>query len=201
MEVTLSGEDNADWCPALPLLFAARWNHYIGFYYQLMQDFFSPFQPFPYTTDTFWVELPAANLRLAGTEIVSHLFALYALPRNTPLQLVCHFRSPSACPLDLKRFFKNSLKSSTCIRYGKFGSAVITVDMTVSSIEEMFSNFRESNFEGYLGAVEPEAANLGYRFITENKEKIECLGVRVLGKDLLIERRVGKEKLLEEFWS
>jgi hypothetical protein len=74
--------------------------------------------------------------------------------------------------LDLKRFFKNSLKASTCIRYGKFGSSVITVDMTVNNIEAMFSNFKDSNFQNYLGAVEPEANNLGYRFIAENKEKI-----------------------------
>jgi hypothetical protein len=40
IEVMLSSEDNADWCPALPLLFPARWNHYVGFYYKLMQDFF-----------------------------------------------------------------------------------------------------------------------------------------------------------------
>jgi hypothetical protein len=58
------------------------------------------------------------------------------------LQLVCHYRSENANPLDLKRFFKNSLKASTCIRYGKFGSSVITVDMTVSNIDDMFVNFR-----------------------------------------------------------
>lgn len=162
----LSGEDNADWCPALPLLFSARWNHYIGFYYQLIQDFFSPFQPFPYTAETFWLELPAHSLRLTGTEIVAHLFTLYSQPANAPLQLLCHFRSPSPLSLDLKRYFKNNLKASTCIRYGKFGSSVITVDMSVSNIDDMFANFRDNNLEAYLGAVEPEATNLGYRFIT-----------------------------------
>jgi len=77
VEVVLSSDDNADWCPALPLLFSARWNHYIGFYYPLMQDFFSPFQPFPYQADTFWVELNGTQL--TGTEIVSHLFFFHAL--------------------------------------------------------------------------------------------------------------------------
>jgi hypothetical protein len=150
VEVVLSSEDNADWCPALPLLFAARWNHYIGFYYQLMQDFFSPFQPFPYMADSFWVELN--GVQLSGTEIVSHLFFFHS-EKEAPLQLICHFRSASTFQLDLKRFFKNSLKASTCIRYGKFGSSVITVDMTVNNIDEMFTNFRDSNFEAYLGSV------------------------------------------------
>lgn len=55
VEVMLSAEDNADWCQALPLLFSAKWNHYLGFYYSLIQDFFSPFQPFPYNQETFWL--------------------------------------------------------------------------------------------------------------------------------------------------
>lgn len=200
MEVVLSSEDNADWCSALPLLFSARWNHYIGFYYQLMQDFFSPFQPFPYQADTFWVQI-ANGPPLAGTEVVSHLFAFHGLPQRRPLQLVCHFRSETASQLDLKRFFKNSLKASTCIRYGKFGSSVITVDMTVNNIEDMFANFRDSNFEAYLGSVEPEAANLGYRFIAENQEKVESVGVRVVGRDFTIERKVARGALLSAFWD
>ncbi len=55
--------------------------------------------------------------------------------------------------LDLKRFFKNSLKASTCIRYGKFGSSVITVDMTVNNIDDMFSNFKQSQLSAYLGST------------------------------------------------
>jgi hypothetical protein len=168
VEVLLSREDNCDWCPALPLLFAAKWNHYIGFYYELIQGFFSTFQPFPYHSDTFWLELAANKSPLSGTEIVSNLHAFHGLTPDTPIQLVCHFRGENANQLDLKRFFKNSLKASTCIRYGKFGSSVITVDMTVNSIDDMFTNFRESRFEAYLGSVEPEAANLGYRFIVDN---------------------------------
>jgi hypothetical protein len=201
VEVMLSGEDNADWCAALPLLFPARWNHYIGFYYQLMQDFFSPFQPFPYQADTFWVQLAANGLPLAGTEILSHLFAFHGLPLGQPLQLICHFRSESPSQLDLKRFFKNSLKASTCIRYGKFGSSAITVDMTVNNIDDMFANFRDSNFEAYLGSVESEANNLGYRFIAENQEKIESLGVRVVGSDFMIERKVPRNGVLSAFWD
>lgn len=44
--------------------------------------------------------------------------------------------------------------------------------MSVNNIDAMFTNFKESNHQEYLGAVEPEATNLGYRFIAENKEKI-----------------------------
>lgn len=55
VEVTLCGEDNADWCPALPLLFNAKWNHYIGFYYDLIQQFYSAFKPFPDQPDSFWL--------------------------------------------------------------------------------------------------------------------------------------------------
>lgn len=67
VEVMLSAEDNADWCPALPLLFSAKWNHYLGFYYQLIQDFFSPFQPFPYNQDTFWLQIAPNGPSLTGT--------------------------------------------------------------------------------------------------------------------------------------
>jgi hypothetical protein len=44
--------------------------------------------------------------------------------------------------------------------------------MTVNNIDAMFTNFKDSNQQEYLGAVESEATNLGYRFIAENKEKI-----------------------------
>lgn len=48
--------------------------------------------------------------------------------------------------LELKRFFKQNLKASTCIRYGKFGSKAITVDMSVNNIEDMYSNFVKNKF-------------------------------------------------------
>lgn len=94
VEVLLSDQDNADWCPALPLLFSAKWNHYIGFYYELMQNFFSTFQPFPYNGDTFWVKLANNKIPLNGTEIISNLFSLYT-SSDEPLQLICHFRGES----------------------------------------------------------------------------------------------------------
>ena len=60
--------------------------------------------------------------------------------------MICHFRGENASQLDLKRNFKNNLKASTCIRYGKFGSSVITVDMTVNNIDDMYNNFKDSQF-------------------------------------------------------
>ena len=60
--------------------------------------------------------------------------------------MICHFRGEDQYQVDLKRFFKNNLKASTCIRYGKFGSSVITVDMTVNNIDDMFNNFKQSQF-------------------------------------------------------
>lgn len=65
----------------------------------------------------------------------------------------------------------------------------------------MFTNFKDSNYQEYLGAVEPEASNLGYRFITENKEKIDNLGVRIVGKEFTIERKVPRMMLLSSFWD
>ena len=139
----LADQDNADWCPALPLLFTARWNHYLGFYYELIQNFFSAFQPFPYSSETFWMELSSTKTPLNGTEIISNLYSLHA-GSGEPLQLICHFRGENVPQLDLKRFYKQNLKASTCIRYGKFGSSVVTVDMTVNNIDDMFANFKES---------------------------------------------------------
>ena len=60
--------------------------------------------------------------------------------------MICHFRGENSNQLDLKRNFKNNLKASTCIRYGKFGSSVITVDMTVNNIDDMYNNFKDSQF-------------------------------------------------------
>lgn len=40
------------------------------------------------------------------------------------------------------RHYKQNLKASTCIRYGKFGASVITVDMSVNNIENMFKSFQ-----------------------------------------------------------
>jgi hypothetical protein len=110
----------------------------VAFYNHLIQEFYSSFQPFPYSTSTFWLEEESTKTALVGTEIVSHLFILFSQNISRPLKLICHFRGRKDPIVDLKRFFKNSLKASTCIRYGKFGSSVITVDMTVSNIDEMF---------------------------------------------------------------
>lgn len=138
VEVELSEDERADWAPSLPLFFKAKWNHYVAFYHQPIQEFYSSFQPFPYGTSSFWLEIEETKTPLVGTEIVSHLFVLYSQRHSQPLKLICHFRGRKDPIIDLKRFYKNSLKASTCIRYGKFGSSVITVDMTVSNIDEMF---------------------------------------------------------------
>lgn len=46
--------------------------------------------------------------------------------------------------IDLMRYYKQNLKASTSIRYGKFGASVITVDMSVNNIESMFTNLQKS---------------------------------------------------------
>lgn len=197
VEVQLASEDTADCIDALPLFFAAKWNHYLGFYHSLIQQFYEPSQPFPYHLDYFWLELASPRLPLNGTEIISHLFLLHALPQDTPLQLICHFRRASPSPIvDLKQFFKSSLKASTCIRYGKFGSSVITVEMTVNNIDDMFANFRESKLDAYLGELNEDSEKLGYRFIVEKKEKIEKVPVKVVGRDFVMERGVSKKMTL-----
>ena len=35
----------------------------------------------------------------------------------------------------------------------------------------------------------------------ENEEKIKQLGVRILGKEMMIERKADKDALLETLWS
>ena len=79
--------------------------------------------------------MPSNNVVLDGTEIVSHLFALYYQESNSIIELVCEFRQRDVRPsIDLMRFYKQNLKASTSIRYGKFGASVITVDMSVNNI-------------------------------------------------------------------
>ena len=68
--------------------------------------------------------------------------------------------------IDLKRYFKQNLKASTCIRYGKFGAGVITVDMSVNNIDNMYANFKKNHFQRYMGDKGEDSSNLGYRFIT-----------------------------------
>jgi len=60
------------------------------------------------------------------------------------------------------------LKASTCIRYGRFGAGIITVDMSVNNIDAMFSNFKNNRFSRYMGEKGEDSTELGYRFITEN---------------------------------
>jgi hypothetical protein len=75
--VQLSEDERADWAPSLPLFFKAKWNHYIAFYHQLIQEFYSSFQPFPYDTHSFWLEVGQTKTPLIGTEIVSNLFIMF----------------------------------------------------------------------------------------------------------------------------
>lgn len=44
----LAYPDVADWNSPLPLIFCAKWHHYVGFYQKLLQDYFQPFFPYPY---------------------------------------------------------------------------------------------------------------------------------------------------------
>jgi hypothetical protein len=84
-------------------------------------------------------------------------------------------------PIDLKKHFKQNLKASTCIRYGKFGAKAITVDMSVTNIDDMYNNFLNNLFQDYLGDIEQESTHLGYKFIVQN-EQIENVPVRIVGR-------------------
>jgi len=44
----LSPQDVTDWNSPLPLIFPAKWHHYVGFYRELVQEYFQPFLPYPY---------------------------------------------------------------------------------------------------------------------------------------------------------
>ena len=205
MVAELASADVTDWAPPLPIVFTGRWHHYIGFYLPLLREYFQPFMPYPYDEMQLSLTLQPEGLVLNGTEIVSHLWSLYRQDgqgqSQQPLTITCQVRHKEQIPfIDMKRHFKQNLKASTCIRYGKFGASVITVDMSVNNIDDMYTNFMKCRFNSYMGDLEQESTNPGYRLIVENKEKIEDIPVRVVGRGWKVERSVGKKTCLGVFW-
>ena len=83
-----------------------------------------------------------------------------------PIKLICHFRNNIPLPeLNLKKHYKNSLKASTAIRYGKKGASKLTVEMSIHNIDDMLTNFIENNRKKYLGSEDFNSDDLGYSFL------------------------------------
>ena len=72
------------------------------------------------------------------------------------MKIKCEVRREEGRRVNLEKHFKQNLKASTCIRYGKFGATVITVDMSVNNIQDMFRNFKSSNLKEYMGTSAEE---------------------------------------------
>ena len=70
-------QDIADKYNPLPLLLVSKWNHYIGFYYQYIRDFFMAFAPFPFENDHFHLTCLENQTFIDPTSIVSHLVTRY----------------------------------------------------------------------------------------------------------------------------
>lgn len=49
--------DVTDQIPPLPLVYLAHWHHYIGLYFQPIQEFYESYQPFPYDAQHFYLEI------------------------------------------------------------------------------------------------------------------------------------------------
>jgi hypothetical protein len=47
--------------------------------------------------------------------------------------------------VELKKHYKQSLKSSTCTRNGRYGAAILTVQMSIQNVENMYLNFLSNN--------------------------------------------------------
>lgn len=54
--------------------------------------------------------------------------------------------------IDLRRHFKNNLKASTALRYGKYGASILMVEMSINNVENMLNSFRNMNYKGFLGS-------------------------------------------------
>jgi hypothetical protein len=188
--------------PPLPIVFGAKWHHYLGLYLPLLCDYFRPFLPYPCDDQQLALTLLPENIPLTGVEVVAHLFSHYRPDSNEPIRLRCASRVEKPLPaIDLKRVYKQSLKASTCIRYGKMGASVITVDMSLNNIDDMFTNYRDGNFEAFMGDLQPESPHLGFKFVTSQQDKLEAIPVRVVGKNWRIERSLPRTITLGEFWK
>jgi hypothetical protein len=72
----------------------------------------------------------------------------YGLSLKTPLKFVCKFRSRSPIPqIDIKRYFKYSLKASTAIRNPKQGASLLTRDMSVDNVDKVYQSFINNNLK------------------------------------------------------
>ena len=51
-----------------------------------------------------------------------------------------------------RRYFKNNLKASTAIRYGKYGASILMVEMSINNVENMLNSFRNMDYQKFLGS-------------------------------------------------
>lgn len=83
-----------------------------------------------------------------------------------------HFRSLSAIKIDLQKHYKNNLKASTAIKHGKMGTKVLTLEMTVQNVDNMFERFCQNSYTQFLASDDPMSDDLGYLYLNAKAEKI-----------------------------
>ena len=67
IKVEMSVCDVADWISPLPLYFNAKWHHYVGFYNNFINDFFTSFIPYPQPQQQVTLKIPSNGIVLDGT--------------------------------------------------------------------------------------------------------------------------------------
>lgn len=75
----------------------------------------------------------------------------------------------------------------------------MTVDMSVNNVDDMFDSFQSLDYARFLGSPDPTSEDLGFLFINSRKDKIKTIPVKVIGKDIIIQRMVDKRSTLQDF--
>lgn len=71
--VDMNEEDIADENKPLPLITQFSWNAYIGFYYELILDYFQMYAPFPYAKEQFYLHVQGIDTPIPPTAIMYHV--------------------------------------------------------------------------------------------------------------------------------
>lgn len=67
LQIEMHHQDVADWTAPLPLFLSAQWHHYIGFYFDIITEFFAAFIPYPHIQNSISLKIPSTGTILNGT--------------------------------------------------------------------------------------------------------------------------------------
>lgn len=161
----------------LPLVIEAPLNHYLGFCFETVQEFFFRYALQPNSREEFWLEYTeeGKSIELSPTDLIVNLYMRYfRQQREESSVITVHYRKDEGRPIvELVDFYRQSLKASTAIKYRKQGAGVLFSLFSNDQLNGLAESLKRRDYEQFYGRnPSPNEEEMGFRLLARQYDNV-----------------------------